>query len=63
LSSAPTNKSKNTKYLIQPSEKDAGGHQMADLRPYFFLAVNIISTDDLNNFVAVEKPRETLQGF
>jgi len=36
---------------------------MADLRPYFFLAVNIISTDDLNDFVAVEKPRETLQGF
>ena len=36
---------------------------MADLRTDFYLAINIISTDDLNNFVAVEKPRETLQGF
>jgi len=34
---------------------------MADLRPYFFLAVNIISTDDLNDFVAVKKPCEPLQ--
>ena len=33
---------------------------MTDLRTYFYLAVNIISTDDLNDFVAVEKPCEPL---
>ena len=36
---------------------------MTDLRAVFNLTVNIISTDDLNNFVTAEKPYEPRQGF
>jgi hypothetical protein len=36
---------------------------MTNLGADFYLAVNIISANDLNDFVAVKKPREPLQGF
>jgi hypothetical protein len=36
---------------------------MTDLRTDFYLTVKIVSADDLNDFFAVEQPREPLQGF
>ena len=50
-------------YLLQPSEKDTGRYKITDLRADFHLAVNIISANDLNYFVAVKKPCEPQQGF
>jgi len=37
-------------------EKYAGRHKMIDLQTNFYLAVNITSANDLNDFVAVKKP-------